>query len=175
MRPERVRGVILADTWFWPASLRMAAFSKVASTSWAQRQILEENIFVERIVPLGMAHHLTPGELNHYCQVQPSPSARRGIAELPRQLLAARPLLRRLASEVPAMLGAKPALLVWGKNDLAFRPAHLLPRMQAAFASNVTVVLPHARHYIQEDAPQELAQAITERFAWSRAVGYGGL
>src|SRR5512146_2340624 len=96
-RPERVRGVILGDTWFWPADLRMTAFSKVMSTSWMQRQLLETNIFVERIVPLGMARHLTPGEMDHYRKVQPSPGARRGVAELPRQLLAARPLLRRLA------------------------------------------------------------------------------
>jgi haloalkane dehalogenase len=163
-RPERVRGVILGDTWFWPADLRMTAFSRVMATSWMQRQILEKNLFVERIVPLGMAHHLTQGEMDHYRKVQPSPSARAGVAEMPRQLLAARPLLQRLASQVPATLGAKPALLVWGKKDLAFRAAHLLPRMQAAFTSNVTVVLPHARHYIQEDAPEEIAQAITMRF-----------
>jgi haloalkane dehalogenase len=36
--------------------------------------------------------------------------------------------------------------------------------MQATFASNVTVGLPHAKHYIQEDAPEEIAQAITQRF-----------
>jgi pimeloyl-ACP methyl ester carboxylesterase len=78
--------------------------------------------------------------------------------------LSERPLLQRLADDVPAMLGAKPALLVWGGMDLAFRPAHLLPRMQAAFPRNVTVVLPHARHFIQEDAPQEIAEAITGRF-----------
>jgi pimeloyl-ACP methyl ester carboxylesterase len=88
----------------------------------------------------------------------------RCVGEMPRQLLSARPLLERLASDVPAALGAKPALLVWGMKDLAFRPAHLLPRMQAAFASNVTVRLPHARHYIQEDAPDEIARAIIKRF-----------
>ncbi len=163
-RAERVRGVILGDTWFWPADLRMTAFSKVASTAWAQRQILEKNIFVERILPLGMAHRLTPGEKDHYRAAQPSPGARRGVAELPRQLTAARPLLQRLVIDVPAMLGAKPALLVWGKKDPAFRAAHLLPRMQAAFPGNVTVVLPRARHYIQEDAPEEIAEAITGRF-----------
>lgn len=164
VRSDRVRGVILGDTWFWPADRRMTAFSKVTSTPWMRRQILEKNILVEWIIPLGMAHHLTPGEMDHYRKAQPSPSARGGVAELPRQLLAARPLLRRLASDVPATLGAKPALLLWGKKDLAFRSGHLLPRMQAAFASNVTVVLPHARHYIQEDAPEEIAQAITGRF-----------
>jgi haloalkane dehalogenase len=163
-RPDRVRGVILGDTWFWPADRKMAAFGKMASTSWMQRQMLETNVFVERIVPLGTARHLTPGEMDHYRKVQPSPGARRGVAEMPRQLLAARPLLQRLASDVPATLGAKPALLLWGGKDLAFRPAHLLPRMQAAFASNVTVVLPRARHFIPEDAPQEIAEAITRSF-----------
>jgi haloalkane dehalogenase len=163
-RPERIRGVILGDTWFWPADLRMTVFSRVMSTSWMQRQILEKNLFVERIVPLGMTHHLTQGEMDHYRKAQPSPGARKGVAELPRQLLAARPLLQRLASDVPVTLGAKPTLLVWGMKDLAFRPAHLLPRMQAAFADNVTVKLPHAGHYIQEDAPEEIAQAITRRF-----------
>jgi haloalkane dehalogenase len=163
-RAERVRGVILADTWFWPADRRMAAFCWVASTPWARRQILEKNVFVERVVPLGMAHHLTGEEMRHYREVQPCRAARAGVAELPRQLVAARPLLERLAVDVPARLGAKPALLIWGGKDPAFRPAHLLPRMRAAFPNNMTVVLPHAGHYLQEDAPEVIARAITARF-----------
>lgn len=163
-RAERVRGVVLGDTWFWPADFRMAAFSTVMSAPWMQRRLLETNSFVEWILPLGMAHQLTPAEMDHYRKVQPSPGARRGVAEMPRQLVAARPLLQRLAADVPARLGTRPALLIWGKKDLAFRAAHLLPRMQAAFADNVTVVLPRARHFIQEDAPEEIAQAIAGRF-----------
>jgi len=165
-RPERVRGVILGNTWFWPAdALSMKVFSWVMSSPWMQRQILEKNFFVERIVPSGMAHHLTPGEMNHYRGVQPSPAARKGVAEMPKQILAARPLLQRLARDVPAALGDKPALLVWGMKDFAFRPKPNLPRMQATFADNVTVELPDAKHYIQEDAPAEIAEAITKRFA----------
>jgi haloalkane dehalogenase len=165
-RPQRVSGVILGNTWFWPADqLGMKVFSGVMSTSYMQRQILEKNFFVERIVPRGMAHRLTPGEMDHYRKVQPSPSARKGVAEMPRQILAARPLLQRLAGDVPGKLGAKPALLVWGMKDFAFRPARILPRMQATFTDNVTVEMPLARHYIQEDAPEEIAQAITRRFS----------
>jgi len=163
-RSERVRGVVLGDTWFWPADFRMAAFSRVMSAPWPRRQLLERNIFVERVIPLGTARRLTPAEMDHYRRVQPSSGARRGVAELPRELLAAGPLLRRLATEVPAALGDRPALLVWGKNDLAFRPGRLLPRMQSAFADSVTVVLPHARHFIQEDAPEEIARAVAARF-----------
>jgi haloalkane dehalogenase len=65
---------------------------------------------------------------------------------------------------VPATLGGRPALLVWGMKDFAFKPSRIVPRMQAAFPGNVTVELPDARHYIQEDAPEEIAQAITARF-----------
>ena len=164
-RAGRVRGVILGNTWFWPADQPgMKLFSRVMSTPWMQRQILEKNFFVERIMPQAMAHHLTQGEMDHYRKVQPSPEARRGVAEMPRQILAARPLLQRLANGVPALLGSKPALLVWGMKDFAFRPAGFLPRMKATFLDNLTVELPHARHYIQEDAPEEIAQAISHRF-----------
>ena len=164
-RPERVRGLVLGNTWFWPADeLGMKLFSRVMSTPWMQRQILEKNFFVEKIVPRGMTRRLTPAEMDHYRRVQPSPGARQGVAEMPKQILAARPLLERLAHDVPGTLGAKPALLVWGMKDFAFRHKSLLPRMQATFPANVTVELPRARHYIQEDAPEEIAQAITERF-----------
>jgi len=164
-RPRRVRGVILGNTWFWPADqISMKLFSKVMSTSWMQRQILVKNFFVEQIVPRGMAHHLTPGEMAYYRHVQPSPAARKGVAEMPKQILAARPLFARPARDVPATLASKPALLMWGMKDFAFRHQSMLPRIQATFPSNLTVELPRARHYIQEDAPEEIAQAITNSF-----------
>jgi haloalkane dehalogenase len=74
-----------------------------------------------------MARHLTPGEMAHYRSTALTGRPCR-VAELPRQLLAARPLLQRLATDVPARLGTKRALLVWGGKDPAFRPARLLPR-----------------------------------------------
>jgi haloalkane dehalogenase len=83
---------------------------------------------------------------------------------MPKQILAARPLLERLAREVPAKLGSKPALLVWGMKDFAFRPGPTLPRMRATFPDHVVVELPTAKHFIQEDAPDRIAAAIIGRF-----------
>jgi haloalkane dehalogenase len=100
----------------------------------------------------------------HYRGVQPTPRARTGVARMHKEILAAHPLLDRLAADVPAKLGDKPALLVWGMKDVAFRPAAHLPRMRAAFADHVLVELPDAKHYIQEDAAEEIAAAIGERF-----------
>lgn len=83
---------------------------------------------------------------------------------MPKEILAARPLLERLARVVPETLGAKPALLVWGMKDLAFRPSVILPRMRATFRDHVVVKLPNAKHFIQEDAPGAIVQAINARF-----------
>ena len=129
-----------------------------------QRAIVEKNFFVERIVPRGTARTLTPAEMEHYRKARPSPAARRGVAEMPKQILAARPLLERLARDVPVTLRSKRALFVWCMKDFAFKPKRILPRLQATFPDHVRVELPNAKHYIQEDAPDQIADAITRRF-----------
>ena len=128
---------------------------------WA---ILRRNFFVERLIPAGTEHRPSAAVMTHYRAVQPDPDARKGIAQMPKELLAARPLLERLAREVPAKLGAKPALLIWGMKDFAFRPGPALPRMRATFPDHVVVELPTAKHFIQEDAPDRIAAAISARF-----------
>jgi haloalkane dehalogenase len=40
----------------------------------------------------------------------------------------------------------------------------MLPRIRGAFPDHVLVELPNAKHFIQEDAPDQIAQAIVERF-----------
>ncbi|WP_156690120.1 haloalkane dehalogenase [Mycobacterium sp. Marseille-P9652] len=164
-RADRVRGVVLGNTWFWPTDvLSTKMFSWVMSSPPLQYAILHRNFFVERLVPAGTARRPSPEVMEHYRAVQPSAEARKGVAEMPKQIMAAHPLLARLADEVPARLGAKPALFVWGMKDFAFRPGPTLPHMRAAFPDHVVVELPGAKHFIQEDAPDEIAGAIAERF-----------
>jgi haloalkane dehalogenase len=167
-RAERVRGIVLGNTWFWPTDeLTTKIFSRVMSSPPMQWAILQRNFFVERLIPAGTEHRLGTAVMTHYRAVQPDPEARKGVAQMPKELLAARPLLERLAREVPARLGAKPALLIWGMKDFAFRPGPSLPRMRATFPDHVVVELPTAKHFIQEDAPDRIAAAIIERFGLS--------
>lgn len=164
-RAERVRGVVLGNTWFWPTDvLTTKLFSKVMSSPPMQYAILQHNFFVQRLIPAGTARRLSDTVMAHYRGVQPTAAARAGVARMPREILAARPLLERLAREVPAKLGAKPALLIWGMKDFAFRPGPSLPRMREAFPDHVLVELPTAKHFIQEDAPEVIAAAIIDRF-----------
>jgi haloalkane dehalogenase len=164
-RADRVRGIILGNTWFWPAdTVSTKAFSWVMSSPPMQYAILQRNFFVDRLIPAGTSHRPSDAVMAHYRAVQSSPAARLGVAEMPKQILAAHPLLARLAREVPAKLGVKPALLVWGMKDFAFRPGPTIPRMRATFPDHVLVELPKAKHFIQEDAPDQIAAAIIDRF-----------
>jgi haloalkane dehalogenase len=164
-RADRVRGIVLGNTWFWPAAdLPTKTFSRVMGSPPMQWAILRRNFFVEKLIPAGTATRLSESVMEHYRRVQPTPEARAGVARMPKEILSAGPLLERLAREVPDRLGAKPTLLVWGMKDLAFRPGPNIPRMRAAFTDHELVELPQAKHYIQEDAPGRITQAIRNRF-----------
>jgi haloalkane dehalogenase len=163
--PERIGGLVYGNTWFWPTTRFMTvAFSRIMSSPPMQWAILRRNFFVERIIPLATARRLSPEEMNHYRGVQPTPADRHGVAVFPRQLLAAKPWLAELAEKVPRTLGSKPVLLLPGMRDIAFPPAAYVPRMRTTFSDVSVVELPKAKHYIQEDAPAEIATAIAERF-----------
>jgi len=165
-RADRVRGVVLGNTWFWPTSeLSTKIFSVVMGSPPMQWAITKRNFFVERLIPAGTTTSLDETVMDHYRGVQPTPQHRAGVARLPKEILAARPLLERLGRDVPATLGSKPALFVWGMKDFAFRPGPSLPRMREAFPDHVLVELPEANHFIQEDAPGKVAEAIIDRFA----------
>ncbi|BBZ43732.1 alpha/beta fold hydrolase [Mycobacterium parmense] len=163
-RHATVRGVVLGNTWFWPSDgWRLKLFSIVMSSWPMQYLVLHRNLFVE-FLPFAVSQKPTDAVMQHYRDVQPSPAARRGIAEFPREIRAARPLLERLARDVPSRLGSKSALFVWGMKDPAFGLAAVLSRLQGAFPDNVLIRLPQANHFIQEDAPDAIAEAIIQRF-----------
>jgi haloalkane dehalogenase len=162
--PDRIAGVVLGNTWFWPPDRRARVFSRVMSSRPLQRAILKHNMFVERLLPAGIARTLEPAEMEHYRAVQPTPEARVGVAELPRQIVAAGPWLAELADAVPRELGAKRALITYPMRDAAFPAKAMLPRIRAAFGDVEVVELPEAKHFFLEDAPGEVAAAIARRF-----------
>jgi haloalkane dehalogenase len=164
-RPQRVAGSVFMNTWYWPADgFAMKAFSRVMSSGPLQRRILEKNFFVERLLPSGTSRDLSEEEMNHYRGVQPTPEARRGVAEFPRQILAARPWLAELEKVTPQTFGDQPMLLMRGKRDRAFGSKSVIERWQSDFPNAELRTLPDANHFIQEDAPEEIASAVAAKF-----------
>ena len=137
-RPASVRGVVLGNTWFWPADgWRLKLFSIVMGTWPLQYLVLHRNLFVEFVRLRLLQRNQPMRSCSTTRAVQPSLTARRGIAEFPKQIRAARPLLERLARDVPSRLGSKPALFVWGSKDPAFALDAVLSQLQDAFPDNV--------------------------------------
>lgn len=156
---RRVRALVMANTWYWPAEAwHMKTFGRVMSTALLQRLIVERNFFVERLIPAGTKRPLEPAVMEHYRRVLPTPESRAGVAELPRQILGASFWLGELSHAVPRVLGKLPILLTWGMRDLAF-PRRFLARFHKDFRS-VRVRRLDARHFVQEDAPAEIGEAI---------------
>jgi len=160
-----IRGFCIGNTWYWPTErLANKLFSWTLSTRLARWAMLERNMFVEYLLPMGTARGLSDEVLRHYRIPQPRTDTRRGVAEFPRQLTAAEPWLAELEQRVESMFTDHPLLLTWGMQDRAFAPQHFLSRWQREFSDVATVELSEAAHFIQEDAPDQIAEAIRTRF-----------
>lgn len=157
----RLRALIMGNTWYWPVDAwPMKTFSYVMSSAPMQTQILRRNFYVEKILPLGVKLPLAEEVLHHYREALPTPKSRIGVAELPRQLIEASTWLGDLADDVRDTLANVPLLLAWGIDDYAF-PRQSMERFRDDFRL-VTVRRLDARHFIQEDAPADLAEAIED-------------
>ncbi len=116
------------------------------------------NAFVNVIVPAGTQRRLSRQEMAHYRGPFPTPEARMPTHVFPREILASRTFLTRVESGL-AGLAHLPALIAWGGRDFAARDTERR-RLEAAFPHHRSVVFERAGHYIQEDAPEELASEI---------------
>ena len=159
-QPERFAAFVIANTWAWPKNdLPTQLFSRVLGGTIGRRLILNRNLFVEKILPAGLRRaSLSDAVMGAYRGPFPTPAARRPTAVLPREILAARPLLDEVARGLPR-LRDRPALIVWPTGDPAFR-APERRRWEGLFPDHRTALVQGAGHFIQEDAPAEIVALI---------------
>jgi haloalkane dehalogenase len=156
---DRLRALVMGNTWYWPTqALHLRVFSWIMSLGYLQGLMLRKNIFVERIIPLGVKHPLAGEVLEHYRGPFPTVDSRAGVAEFARQLTLSANWLGRMEAEVRKKLRHVPLLLTWGVEDLVFTPAFMDTFIRDF--ENTRVVRLDAKHYIQEDAPGEVSAAI---------------
>ncbi|MFC6286983.1 alpha/beta fold hydrolase [Nocardioides sp. GCM10027113] len=164
-RPDRVVGLVMGNTWFWPADTRLfRSFSAVMSSRPLQWLITQRNFFVSPLMKRTLRVRLSEAEFGHYSAVVPTPESRRGIANFPRQIRDAGPWLAELEKRVQDRLADKPVLLVFGKQDPALGRESVIARWQQTFPGATLVRLEQAGHYIQEDAPDAIITAIRGAF-----------
>lgn len=155
----RLRALVMGNTWFWPLdSWQGKAFAYVMSMAPVQSRIVNQNLFVDKLMPMGVKHPLPDEVMDHYREALSEPNHRMGAAEFPIQLMAATNWLGRLDDDVRASLRHVPILLPWGIHDPLFTRS-FLDRFRSVF-EDAQVQRLDAKHYIQEDAPKEISTSI---------------
>ncbi len=164
--PNRVHGLVMGNTWFWPAiSRKMKVLSKIMGTLPMQKLIINRNLFVTRLMKGMLEVNLSDREFAHYTDVVPTPESRQGIAMFPKQITGARSWLGELEQRVAQTLRDKTVVLAFGRKDTYLASDAVIERWKAEFPQATYINLPEAGHYIQEDAPNEIVAAIREAFA----------
>jgi len=164
--PDRFSAFVIGNTWAWPKSdPGTQLFSRLVGGPVGRQLIRRRNFFVETILPAGVRRKkLSAAVMNAYRGPFPTPDSRMPTHVFPHEILASRPFLAAIERELPK-LSQRPALLVWPTRDIAFRDPERR-RWEEIFPDHTTVTLTGAGHYIQEDAGEEIIDAIR---AWSGA------
>jgi haloalkane dehalogenase len=158
--PDRYRALIIGNTWVWPgADLRTRAFSGLLGGPVGRFLIGRWNVFVTRIIPRGHTRRdLTDAEMAQYEGPYPDAESRTPTHVFPREIITGEALVQEAESALQ-QLADLPALIVWGTEDIAFRD-DTRRRWEASLTDATTVLLDGAGHYIQDDAPDEIAHAV---------------
>ena len=160
--PENVSGLIILNTWAWPVNRDpyYIAFSSFMGGPIGRMLIRRYNFFANTIMQkaFGDPAKLTPAVHAHYLRALATPSDRKGCLVFPRQIIGSTPWLDQLRDNL-SVLKHTPVLIVWGMKDIAFRKKEL-QRWENIFPHARTVQVPHAGHFVQEEAPDALADAV---------------
>ena len=160
--PEKVSGLVVLNTWMWPVDddWYYRAFSGFVGGPLGRFLIRRFNFFARVVMPgaYGDRRLLTPRIHAQYLGPLGSPRERTGSAVFPREIIASTPWLRSLWERRESLSG-KPALIAWGMKDIAFREKELDTWIEALPGASV-LRLPKAGHFVQEEAREELCDAV---------------
>jgi haloalkane dehalogenase len=160
--PERVAGLVVMNSWAWSVAddKHFRRFSAIMASPPLQFLICRFNLFVRQVMASGMADRsrLSPEIMAHYVGPQATPADRAASAALPAQIIGASDWLDAIWAE-RAKLADKPALLLWGLKDIAFRRQEL-EAWQRALPRSTTRELPDCGHMPAEESPEAVTMEI---------------
>jgi haloalkane dehalogenase len=169
--PDRVRRIVLLNTWMWPfdddPDMRWKArLAGGAVGRWLYRHA---NLSLRVLMPsaYGRRAALTPAIHRQYLDVFRDKGARVQVLHaLARALTGSRDFYASLWARADRLAG-RPVLIIWGLKDSAFRP-HVLARWRQRLPAATVVELPEAGHWPHEEQPDRVIEAV--RLFLSRRV-----
>ena len=159
--PDRISAFVIGNTWAWPLERTgQKVFSTLMGgvpgqlTSWCCNGVVR--FFMSR----GVVNSLSNAELAMYLAPFSQYDKRSQTHIFPAQLQDADKFLSHISENLHT-LSDRPVLLVWGMKDFAFQEPER-SRFESTFPKHKTILLENAGHFIQEDSPKEIADAIRD-------------
>jgi haloalkane dehalogenase len=146
-------------------------FKAFRTPGTGEKLILQDNVFVERVLPGGMLRRLSEEEMAAYRAPFPTPQSRKPILTFPRELpIAGEPAdVYAMSERDHAALRAStyPKLLFFGDPGALVSPA-AATEFAAGLRDCRLVDLGPGAHYLQEDHPTAIGNAVA---AWLADIG----
>jgi len=180
-RPEFVRGLAFMEfirpTPTWEDFLQVPAardlFRKFRTAGEGEQLILEQNVFVERVLPGSIKRRLSDDEMTAYRAPFPTPESRRPVWRFPNELpIAGEPAdVHAALEQAHAALAVSdyPKLLFVGEPGALISPA-FAQRFAAGLKNCRIVHLGAGAHYLQEDHPEAIGRSVAEWIAQIEAA-----
>mgnify|MGYP006281733173 CR=1 FL=1 len=154
--PDRVRRLILTNTWAWPLLHRplIRLFGMLVGSPLGRLLVERGNAFARLLMPLTLGRSSIPPPpwVNTYAEALDTPARRHACWIFARSLTRETAWLRSLWSH-RSHLRALPALLCWGMADPAFGTEQTLRRWQTVLPRAEVHRWPNVGHYLPEEAP----------------------
>ncbi|WP_413992601.1 haloalkane dehalogenase [Labrys okinawensis] len=184
-RPEFVRGLAFMEfirpmpSWedFVRRTAEREIFRKFRTPGEGERLILDDNAFVEGVLPGAILRTLSEEEMAVYRAPFPTPQSRRPTWRFPNEL----PIEGQPADVYALMEEAHHALtssrypkLLFAGNPGALIAPDFAERFAAGLHDCEFVQLPSGAHYLQEDHPQEIGKAVAGWIERQRRLAAAG-
>jgi haloalkane dehalogenase len=172
--PAKVRGVALMEfvrpspTWedFHPLEQARERFKLMRAPGTGEEFVLQQNFFIEQMLPKGSLRPLTAEEMDAYRAPFPTPASRKPMLAFPRMMpIAGEPAeLYQLIERNEAIMATAqyPKLILFSPNGV-LTPRAVAERYAARFANCQLAELGEGTHNVQEDHPDAIGRAIA---AW---------
>jgi haloalkane dehalogenase len=162
---ENVRRIVIANSWMW-ALPQMEQGGKLFNNALGKWLYLRYGFSAKVLIPqsFGDKRNLSPEIHAQYLAPLNTPENRVATFAFVQALSGNREWYAML-NEKSETIAAKPVLMLWGMRDRFVPAAQLLPLWKKLWTNARYVEIDHAGHFVEEEAPERVAEEI-EKFLY---------
>jgi haloalkane dehalogenase len=162
---ENVRRIVIANSWMW-ALPQMEQGGKLFNNALGKWLYLRYGFSAKVLIPqsFGDKRNLSPEIHAQYLAPLNTPANRIATFAFV-QALSSNGDWYTMLNEKSKDIASKPVLMLWGMRDRFVPAAQLLPLWKKLWTNARYVEIDHAGHFVEEEAPERVAEEI-ERFLY---------